>query len=127
MARAQTQATGLLAKATERVTKMFGTVHKHYVTRAVENLCAYKNEDDTFLYLDPKVRRGEVDVMQLKREMVSRVPTKDVIAFVIGGGCYAEYQNLQMVEEQQGDCRVCYGCTELVNSNGFLAQLSDLG
>merc|ERR1712157_207452 len=107
---------------------MMGTVQKHYVTRVVENLCAFKNEDDTFLYLDPKVSkgRGEVDVLQLKREMMARIPIKEVVAFSIGGGCYAEYQNLQMIE-QGGDIRVCYGCTELLNSNAFLAQLSDLG
>lgn len=129
MARAQNQATGLLAKATDKVTKMLGTVQKHYVTRVVENLCAFKEEDDTFLYLDPKVSkgRGEIDVTQLKKEGMARVQTKEVIAFSIGGGCYAEYQNLQMIEGSGQDVTVCYGCTELLNSNAFLAQLSDLG
>lgn len=129
MARAQNQATGLIAKATDKVSNMLGTVQKHYVTRVVENLCSFKDEDDTFLYLDPKVSkgRGEVDVMQLKKEMMARVPTKEVIAFSIGGGCYAEYQNLQMIELGGHDIKVCYGCTELLNSTAFLAQLSDLG
>jgi len=129
MTRAQSQATGFIAKATERVSTMLGKVHKHYVTRVVENLCSFKNEDDTYLYLDPKVSkgRGEIDVLQLKREMMTRAPTNDVIAFMIGGGCYAEYQNLQMIQNTELNRNVCYGCTQLVNSNTFMKQLSDLG
>lgn len=129
MNRAQSQATGLIAKATERVSTMLGKVHKHYVTRVVENLCSYKDEDDTYLYLDPKISkgRGEIDVCQLKKEMMVRAPTNDIIAFMIGGGCYAEYQNLQMIQDTDPHRNICYGCTELVNSNAFMKQLSDLG
>lgn len=49
----QSQATGLLAKATNLLSRR----NTLYVTRVVENLCTSKpnSEDDTYLYLDPKV------------------------------------------------------------------------
>lgn len=132
MARAQTQATGLLAKATERVgTIMLGKLHKHHMTRAVEHLCEQRpnTEDDTYLYLDPKVK-GEISVTQLRAQGVARAPVRDVVAFVIGGGCYAEYQNLQMISNSgSGESRqrnITYGSTELVNPSVFLTQLSQL-
>eukprot|EP00538_Stauroneis_constricta_P011419 CAMPEP_0119564730 /NCGR_PEP_ID=MMETSP1352-20130426/27846_1 /TAXON_ID=265584 /ORGANISM="Stauroneis constricta, Strain CCMP1120" /LENGTH=656 /DNA_ID=CAMNT_0007613511 /DNA_START=140 /DNA_END=2110 /DNA_ORIENTATION=- len=124
MAKATTQATGLLAKATDKVTSMLGKIHKHYATRVVENLCEMKpgTEDDDFLYLDPKAR-GDVDVAKLR--MMQRAPVREVITFVIGGGCYSEYQNLQMAANERRS--VSYGSTELVNAGEFLAQLGTLG
>lgn len=51
----QTQATGLLAKASHLLSRR----NTLYVTRVVDNLCTSKpnSEDDTYLYLDPKVSR----------------------------------------------------------------------
>jgi len=118
------QATGLLAKATDRVTAMLGKIHKHHATRVVENLCEMKpgTEDEDFLYLDPKFK-GEVDYHKLAT--MTRAPVREVIAFTIGGGCYAEYQNLQMVANERRT--ISYGSTELVNAGQFLAQLGQLG
>jgi hypothetical protein len=67
MKSATNQATGLFAKASEKVGSMLGKIHKHKLTRVVENLCDMKpgSEDDTFLYLDPKVK-GDVDVQSLR-------------------------------------------------------------
>ncbi|KAL3925557.1 MAG: hypothetical protein SGILL_000331 [Bacillariaceae sp.] len=122
--KATSQATGLLAKAADRVTSMLGKIHKHYATRVVENLCEMKpgTEDDDFLYLDPRVK-GDVDVQKLR--MMNRSPVREVTAFVIGGGCYSEYQNLQMVANERRT--VSYGSTELVDAGEFLAQLGQLG
>lgn len=124
MAKATTQATGLLAKATDKVTSMLGKTHKHYATTVVENLCEMvpSSEDDDYLYLDPRVR-GDVDVGKLR--MMNRAPIREVTAFVIGGGCYAEYQNLQMVANERRT--VSYGSTELVDADQFLSQLGQLG
>ena len=124
MAKATTQATGLLAKATDRVTAMLGKIHKHYATRVVENLCEMKpnTEDDDYLYLDPKVK-GDVNVAKLRQ--MNRAPIREVTAFVIGGGCYAEYQNLQMVANDRRT--ISYGSTELVDAGEFLGQLGQLG
>lgn len=123
MKSAQNQATGLLAKASERVGSMLGKIHKHKLTRVVENLCVMKpgSEDDTFLYLDPKVK-GDVDINSLRH--TTRAPVREVIAFMIGGGCYAEYQNLQMVATERRT--VSYGSTELLDPITFLAQLGQL-
>lgn len=124
MAKATTQASGLLAKAADRVTSMLGKTHKHYATRVVENLCEMKpqTEDDDYLYLDPRVK-GDVDVAKLR--MMNRAPIREVTAFVVGGGCYSEYQNLQLVANERRT--ISYGSTELVNAGEFLAQLGQLG
>eukprot|EP00558_Chaetoceros_sp_UNC1202_P013207 CAMPEP_0197242452 /NCGR_PEP_ID=MMETSP1429-20130617/8210_1 /TAXON_ID=49237 /ORGANISM="Chaetoceros sp., Strain UNC1202" /LENGTH=404 /DNA_ID=CAMNT_0042702497 /DNA_START=114 /DNA_END=1328 /DNA_ORIENTATION=+ len=123
MARATNQASGLLAKATDRVSSMLGKVLKHRATRVVENLCEMKpgSEDDEYLYLDPKVK-GDVDVNLLRN--MTRAPYREVITFVIGGGCYAEYQNLQMIANERRS--VTYGSTELVSPCGFLNQLAKI-
>lgn len=124
MAKATTQATGLLAKATDKVSSMLGKIHKHHATVVVENLCEMKpgSEDETYLYLDPKVK-GDVDVSKL--QAMTRATVREAIAFVIGGGCYGEYQNLQMLANERR--QVSYGSTELLNSSSFLAQLGQLG
>jgi len=123
MSRASNQATGLLAKATDRVTSMLGKSHKHLATRVVENLCEMKpnSEDDEYLYLDPKVK-GDVDVKMVRT--MTRAPVREVICFVVGGGCYAEYQNLQMVANERRT--ICYGSTELASPCDFLSQLGKL-
>ena len=122
--KATSQATGLLAKAADKVSSMLGKNHKHYATQVVENLCEMKpsTEDDDYLYLDPRVK-GDVDVVKLR--MMNRSPVHEATAFVIGGGCYAEYQNLQMVANERRT--VSYGSTELLDAGEFLAQLGKLG
>lgn len=123
MAKATTQATGLLAKATDKVSSMLGKIHKHHATVVVENLCDMKpgTEDESYLYLDPKVK-GDVDVFKLRT--MSRAPVREVISFVIGGGCYGEYQNLQMLSTDRR--KISYGSTEILDANSFLGQLGKL-
>eukprot|EP00529_Nitzschia_sp_RCC80_P016245 CAMPEP_0113449196 /NCGR_PEP_ID=MMETSP0014_2-20120614/5167_1 /TAXON_ID=2857 /ORGANISM="Nitzschia sp." /LENGTH=655 /DNA_ID=CAMNT_0000340451 /DNA_START=184 /DNA_END=2151 /DNA_ORIENTATION=+ /assembly_acc=CAM_ASM_000159 len=122
--KATSQATGLLAKAADKVSSMLGKIHKHYATRVVENLCEMKpgTEDDDYLYLDPRVK-GDVDIQKLR--MMNRSPVREVTAFMVGGGCYAEYQNLQMVANERRT--ISYGSTELVDAGEFLVQLGKLG
>lgn len=120
--KAQSQATGLLAKASNLLARR----NSLYVTRVVDRLCSFKPgaEDETFLYLDPKVKG--VDPSTVK----GRAPFREVLVFVIGGGCYAEHQNLQEYARGQpatAPRQVLYGCTELLNAEGFLAQLAELG
>lgn len=131
MAKVQTQATGLLANATEKVSSMLGRGHTDYATRVVENLTEMRpnTEDESFLYLDPKMVRGlEVDVNTLRG---FRPPVREVILFVIGGGCYAEFQNLQSSVMEGGSMGmtrrgITYGCTELMCPEAFLNQLTEL-
>mmetsp|Transcript_10077 Transcript_10077/g.27820 ORF Transcript_10077/g.27820 Transcript_10077/m.27820 type:complete len:645 (-) Transcript_10077:63-1997(-) len=124
MAKATTQATGLLAKATDKVAGMLGKIHKHHATVVVENLCDFRGEDETYLYLDPKVK-GDVDVAKLRSTTLTRSPVREVVCFVVGGGSYGEYQNLHMLASDKR--RVSYGSTEVLNSTSFLKQLEALG
>jgi sec1 family domain-containing protein 1 len=128
MKTATTQATGLLAKATDKVASMLGKIHKHHATVTVENLCEMKpnSEDESYLYLDPKVK-GDVDVHKLRATGATRAPIRSVLCFVIGGGSYGEYQNLQMLTND-GRCQsLTYGSTEILDANDFLKQLGQLG
>ncbi|EJK55586.1 hypothetical protein THAOC_24670, partial [Thalassiosira oceanica] len=124
VARATNQATGLLAKATDRLGTMLGRAHKARATSVVENICEMRpgTEDDEYLYLDPRVK-GDVDVSALRN--AARAPAREAIAFVIGGGCYAEYQNIQSVAEGGGR-PVTYGSTEIVDPCTFLGHLGGL-
>ncbi|KAL3803020.1 hypothetical protein HJC23_011643 [Cyclotella cryptica] len=125
MARATNQATGLLAKATDRLgTMMMGKIHKHHATIVVENICEMRpnTEDDDYLYLDPRVK-GDVDVAAL-RNTVTRAPVREVVVFMIGGGCYGEYQNLQMVAKEGRN--ITYGATEIVDPCTFMNYLGKL-
>ena len=54
----------------------------------------------------------------------------DVIVFVVGGGTYAEYQNiLESVKAHPllAGKTVTYGATELLNAHDMLKQLHQLG
>jgi hypothetical protein len=121
---ARGRTTELFAKASAKMGTILGKTHKHRATQVVENLCEMKpnSEDQEYLYLDPKVK-GDVDINALRT--MTRAPVREVIAFMIGGGCYSEYQNLQMVANERRT--VSYGSTELVTPCQFLAQLEQLG
>lgn len=86
------------------------------------SLCEFKpgTEDETFVTLDPK-RKG-AQVQQPK----GRAPPREVIVFMIGGGSYAEYQNVQEYSKRHPDRQITYGCTELLNGESFLKQLGSL-
>lgn len=124
MARAANQATGLMAKANEKLGTMLGKIHKHRATMVVENICEMRpnTEDDEYLYLDPRVK-GDIDVATTLRN-ATRAPVREAIGFMIGGGCYGEYQNLQMVADERRN--VTYGCTEIVDPCTFLNHLAKL-
>jgi len=78
-------------------------------------------EADAFVYLDPKVRRETARVTS---------PYTEAIVFVVGGGSYTEYQNLQdnIANKSGGPKRtLIYGATEICNAESFLDQLGKLG
>jgi len=124
MAKASTQATGIFARASDKVLSMLGKTHKHHATVVLENLCEMKpgSEDESYLYLDPKVK-GDVNVQKLQN--VSRASVREAICFMIGGGCYGEYQNLQMLADERR--KISYGSTELLDATSFVSQLAKLG
>lgn len=55
------------------------------------SLLDHGDEDEAYLYLDPKLRqRADPGAAR------ARGPAREVLVFMIGGGCYSEYQNLQV-------------------------------
>jgi hypothetical protein len=64
-----------------------------YVTRIVDSLMELKGDlgVDQYQYYDPKVQK------KMRNSAVPRksTPFKDAIVFMVGGGNYIEYQNLQ--------------------------------
>ena len=121
---AQSRASSLMAKATS----FFAKFSPMQVTRITEALAEGRacQENDTYVLLDP--RKSAVGAQAPESPM----RFADVIVFVVGGGCYAEYFNLmELVKQKQanpgGLRNVYYGCTELLSGGSFMAQLEQLG
>ncbi|KAH3767369.1 Suppressor of ypt1 [Pelomyxa schiedti] len=112
-----------------------------HMTRIVDSLMELKGgltggaaatADDTYLYLDPKVivptrpsTSGASVTSLIPRKTT---PFRDAIVFVIGGGNYIEYQNLQDYAKRSPQLkRIIYGTTELMNASQFLQQVAPLG
>ncbi|KAL6450288.1 SLY1 Protein SLY1 [Candida maltosa Xu316] len=77
---------------------------------------------DDYLYLDPKSRGGH-------SKPPKRQSYQDSLVFVIGGGNYLEYQNLQ---EWSNDVKaakrhVIYGSTDIISATDFLKECCTLG
>ena len=67
--------------------------HNLPITKIVDDIMEQKQGkyNDEYKYLDPKILRGN-EGGQLPR---TKTPFNDSIVFVVGGGNYIEYQNLQ--------------------------------
>ncbi|CAF1222221.1 unnamed protein product [Rotaria sordida] len=114
--------------AMEGVKNLVVKQYKLPVTKIVDNLmeCRSSPETDDYRYFDPKLR--STDNTNVVR---NRQGFNDAIVFMIGGGNYIEYQNLQDYAKTRSTTtatkRIIYGCTELVNASQFLEQLAKLG
>jgi len=100
--------------------------HNLPVTRIVDALMELKSspEVDDYRYFDPKLVRA-TDNASIPR---SRSPFQESVVFVIGGGNYIEYQNLQdYAKAKGGSKRITYGCSDLLNASAFVNQLAQLG
>jgi hypothetical protein len=92
-----------------------------YITRLMDALMEMKGamQTDSYLYFDPKSASATASK--------KTTPFKDAIVFIIGGGNYLEYQNLQdYAKKPHVNKRIIYGSTEIVNSTQFLLQLAQL-
>ena len=122
------QAQGLLAKAAAGVKTFLPSSKQLYATKVVSAICEDRDSPETegFLYLDPKIKvtRGQAAPRH-------RGPLREAVVFMIGGGNYTEYQNLQQYAQKQKEqgtkTNITYGCTELLNAEKFLEQLATLG
>ena len=122
---AQSRASSLLSKATSYFTKFTPL----YFTRVVDNLAEGRScaEDDSYCYLDPRPRPSDGN-----NNIEKGVKYSDVIVFVMGGGCYPEFYNLQELLKEKVTSggmlkNVIYGCTDLVSGDGIMNQLERLG
>lgn len=96
-------------------------------TRVVDALMELKSSQDVddYRYFDPKILRQ--DSSSVPR---NRTPFQDAFVFMVGGGNYIEYQNLQdyaRSKSAQTPKKIMYGCTDLSSASQFLQQLSQLG
>lgn len=80
---------------------------------------------DDYLYFDPKIIRGS------HSKPPKRQPYLEAVVFVVGGGNYLEYQNLQEwanLATTQGNTKsVVYGSTQIFSPSAFLKEVSLLG
>ncbi|KAI7897405.1 Sec1-like protein [Mucor mucedo] len=75
-----------------------------------------------YLYFDPKVSKNSRSPRQHK------VTFQEAIVFVVGGGNYVEYQNLQELATQNNSKKkITYGSTDILSPHQFLGQLATLG
>lgn len=102
------------------------------ITKIVETIMDPNNANeeslkvtDDYLYYDPKVIRGSHSRKPKRQTYVESV------VFVVGGGNYLEYQNLQewaQQSTQQGNTKhVVYGSDEIYSPSNFLSEVSLLG
>ncbi len=99
-------------------------------TKLIASLIENKESQATngFLYYDPKL-------VQVKGPIRGRnritTPFADAFVFVMGGGNYVEYQNLQdyakAASTPMAPVSVTYGSTEILSADGFLEQMAELG
>uniref|UniRef100_M4BGH3 Uncharacterized protein n=1 Tax=Hyaloperonospora arabidopsidis (strain Emoy2) TaxID=559515 RepID=M4BGH3_HYAAE len=116
-------AQGFLAQAAASFKNFLPENKMLHVARVTDAICEMKpnTEDDSFLYLDPKIKaNGDVPRQ--------RSPFREVMVFMIGGGNYNEYHNLlASTKRLQSPRSIWYGCTELLNPEAFLSQLGSIG
>ncbi|KAJ1650415.1 Vesicle trafficking between the ER and Golgi [Dispira simplex] len=86
---------------------------------------AFGTED--YLYLDPKQTKRGALASSGARLARPKVSYSDVVVFVVGGGNYLEYQNLQQFAQTSVPPKsITYGATEICNPTQFLQQLAAL-
>ncbi|KAI9330430.1 Sec1-like protein [Obelidium mucronatum] len=103
-------------------------------TRIVESIMEGNTagtDADEYLLLDPKASRALAGKPSPSKPAVGgpgKAGYQNAVVFVIGGGNYLEYQNLQdYAQRSQQKKRITYGSTEIVTAKAFLTQLESLG
>lgn len=78
---------------------------------------------DNYIFIDPRITRGS-HTKKPKRQSYNKSTV-----FVVGGGNYLEYQNLQEWAHSQlhNPKRVIYGSTAIVSPDEFLKEIGQLG
>lgn len=121
-------ATDLLAKATAAAKTLLPSSSKLPVTRIVDAICENKPHDvaDSCVTIDPKLARGGAPAPSSYGAAGGGFRT--AIVFVVGGGNYTEYQNLQDYAAKQTPRRtIIYGSTSICRPEEFAEELATLG
>jgi len=109
---------------TAGVKALLPTTKELYVTRLVDAIMEMKSElgVENYCYFDPKIQK------KMRQTAIPRknTPFKESIVFIIGGGNYVEYQNLQEYAKKLPSKKIIYGSTEIVTASEFLKQLKVL-
>ncbi|CAI2183397.1 2989_t:CDS:2 [Funneliformis geosporum] len=97
------------------------------LTKIVESImepsASGANETEDYLYFDPKMARSS----NVNKQNRNRHSFQEGIVFVVGGGNYIEYQNLQEYAQRQAiKKKIIYGSTQLLNPHAFLQELAKL-
>ncbi|CAG8435621.1 3704_t:CDS:2 [Ambispora gerdemannii] len=95
------------------------------MTRIVESMMEPNSAPETedYLYFDPKLSRAS-STKQPRHKHVFQ----EGIVFVVGGGNFIEYQNLQEFAQRQAlKKKIIYGSTEILNPHSFIQELAMLG
>ncbi|CAG8555920.1 5795_t:CDS:2, partial [Acaulospora colombiana] len=78
------------------------------------------SETDDYLYFDPKMARNS----NVNKQSRNRISFQEGIVFMVGGGNYIEYQNLQEFAQRQPEKKkITYGSTQILNPHAFLQEL----
>lgn len=117
--------------------KSFGSTLSNFIGRAVQNLitndkilpitnlidtlteCKRNSLEQQFDYYDPKISIS--NITNNRRE----IKFNDSILFIIGGGNYYEYCNIQQYATKSNK-RILYGSTDFINGNDLLDQINQL-
>ena len=88
---------GALGNLMSGVKNLLPTSNDLPVTKAVESLMEGTETPDEYKSFDPKAVKGSLDLRKTGRTASQQKTAtfQDAIVFVIGGGNYLEYQNLQ--------------------------------
>ncbi|VDM38214.1 unnamed protein product [Toxocara canis] len=109
----------------EGVKNLVPKKHNLPLTKMVDSLTSgnspagARSIEDEYRYFDPKLMHSGRESQRARGATVAQ----DVIVFVIGGGNYVEYQNINDYGKSKGLSRITYGCTELVNPKQFTDQV----
>eukprot|EP01083_Nonionella_stella_P097509 274082_1 len=80
-----------------------------------------RNVNKNYLTFDPMDNGNGSDLDKVNYQEYQRG-----IVFMVGGGCFAEYANLNEFANNKHK-NIIYGCTDIVSPNDFLTQLTNLG
>lgn len=118
-----------LSSLTSGLKKLLPNKKNLPITNIVESIMDPNNSSnnsiqltDDYLYLDPKLRGGH-------SKPPKRQSYNNSIVFVVGGGNYLEYQNLQEYASNQnnGVQSIIYGSSDIMTANEFLNECNELG